>query len=178
MLPVTIMPPYLSSNIISYVCPAHRICDFPRQASIFRWSYYILEEGFFGLLCLVLFFGRGRGVVGVFLKQIWLDCFNTHFSWIFSLFQWLQYYWEADGTSLLVSCHPDRMMDVSTWKIFILFYIALRCFLAPALKLTHSLAYALCGSSMLSAFIRLNIAHTHSAITSHFVSYFFPCTYT
>lgn len=161
MFSVSIMPAYLSSNFTSYVCPALWIWEFPRQASIFRWSYYILVEGFF-----------------FFLKQIWLHCFNKHFSWIFSLFPWLQYYWEADGTSLLVSCHPDRMMDVSTWKIFILFCIALRGFLAPVLKVTHGLAYALYGSSVLCAFIRLNIAYTHSATTSHFVSYFFPFTYT
>lgn len=175
--PVSIMPAYLSSDIISYVCPAHWICDFPRQASIFKWPYYILEKGIFWLgLLFVLgffpFFFAGRVVVVLFFLK--LDCFNTHFSWIVSLFQWFQYYWEADGSSLLVSCHPDRMMDVSTSKIFILFYIVRRCFLAPALKLTHILAYTLYGSSELCAFIRLNIAHTHSATTSRFVSDFFP----
>lgn len=171
MFPASIMPAYLSTNIVSYVCPAHQICDFPRQGSIFRWPYYIPEEVFscFGLF----FFFRG---VFLILKQIWLHYLNTHFPWIFSLFQWLQYYWEADGTSLLVSCHPDRMMDVSTWKIFILFYIALRCFLAPTLKLTQ-FGLRFYGSSRLCAFIRLNVAYTHSVTTSHFVSYFFPCNY-
>ena len=168
MFPVPIMPAYLSSNIIRYVRLAHWIRDLPRQASIFTWSYYyILEEEFFVLVGCFQFYS-------CFLKQIWLDCFNTHSSLIFSLFQWLQYYWEADGSPLLVSCHPDRMMDVNTWKIFILLYIALRCFPALALKVTHSLAYALYGSSLLCVFFRLNIAHTHSATTSHFVSYFFP----
>lgn len=132
----------------------------------------ILLRKFFLVLVWFFFF---RGVF-LILKQIWLHYLNTHFPWIFSLFQWLQYYWEADGTSLLVSCHPDRMMDVSTWKIFILFYIALRCFLAPTLKLTQ-FGLRFYGSSRLCAFIRLNVAYTHSVTTSHFVSYFFPCNY-
>lgn len=86
MFPVSVMPPHLSSNTTRYVCPAHQIRDFPRQAFIFRWPYRILEEVFWFRL---VFLGV---VVFLFFKANRFDYFNAHFSWIFSLYQWLQYY--------------------------------------------------------------------------------------